>query len=71
MGGTELLILKVSEIKGKVNHQARDEKKARFSVAYLTAYQSLVNQLYAAKYFFTPFSSIVQLEFVGNPEICH
>ena len=50
----------------------RGRKKARFPVAYLIAYRSLVNQLYATKYFyFTPFSSTAQLEFVGNPEFCH
>ena len=53
--------VKVSEIKGKVNHQARgiiSEKKARFSVAYLIGYRPLVNQLYMQQIlFFTSFSS--------------
>ena len=57
----------VLEINGKVNHQDREnkkkDKKARFSVAYLITYQSLVSQLYATKYFFSPFSSTAQLEF--------
>ena len=67
MSGTDLLVLKVSEIKEGQSQGELDRGRgnARFSVAYLIAYPSLIYYMQQNIY---SLLHLAQMEFVGNPE---